>query len=111
MTPRAPRIALVAIGLSVLAATAARTQASVATPGSLPSPTGPRGIGRVTYYWTDSARIEPLAADRRNREVMVDVWYPTDHQTGSRAQYLDALAFAAALGARGLPALVGERAA
>ncbi len=45
----------------------------------LPSPTGPFSIGRVSYYWIDSARPEPLAASSpAYRELMVDVWYPAD---------------------------------
>ena len=60
---------------------------------TLPSPTGPFGVGRVTVHWTDRSRVEPLAPDRGPRELMVDVWYPADAAAGPVAPYLDASAF------------------
>jgi platelet-activating factor acetylhydrolase isoform II len=46
-------------------------------PNILSTPTGPFGIGRMTYHWTDSSRAEFLSTDvQARREVMVDVWYP-----------------------------------
>jgi hypothetical protein len=42
----------------------------------LPDPGGPFPIGRETIHLVDGSRIEPLSADRRFREVMIDVWYP-----------------------------------
>lgn len=48
-----------------------------ATP-RLPLPTGPFGVGRVTYDWIDGSRPEPLSQKAgARREVMVYVWYPT----------------------------------
>ena len=41
-----------------------------------PAPTGPFAVGRVAYHWTDSSRPEPLSAEKKNREIMVYVWYP-----------------------------------
>ena len=45
---------------------------------SLPAPTGPYGVGRISYHFVDATRPEPLAGtpDAR-REVVVYVWYPT----------------------------------
>src|SRR5690242_1859594 len=78
------------------------------TPARLPSPTGSFAIGRVTLRWTDNSRVEPLAPDHRNRELMVDIWYPAEHQSGPRAPYLDAAAFERALGSKGLHSLLGD---
>lgn len=92
------------VAVSLLAATIP----VCALPGSLPSPTGPFGIGRVTVHWTDAARSEALATDGRNRELMVDVWYPTEAKDGPRAQYVDAPTFERALGDKGLQSLFGK---
>jgi hypothetical protein len=88
----------------------AHGQANNSTPAMLPSPTGSFAIGRVTLDWTDSSRVEPLAPDHRNRELMLDIWYPAEPQSGPRAQYLDAAAFERVLGANGLHSLLGDRA-
>ena len=53
----------------------------------LPTPTGPYGIGRIGYDWTDASRIDRLAPDSNTapntrRELMVYVWYPTDPTKG-----------------------------
>jgi predicted dienelactone hydrolase len=43
----------------------------------LPTPSGPFPVGRVTYYWTDSSRPEPLSpTPGAHREIFVFVWYP-----------------------------------
>lgn len=48
----------------------------------LPEPSGPFGIGRVAYDWTDASRLDSLGADpKRNRELMVYLWYPIEHPT------------------------------
>jgi predicted dienelactone hydrolase len=102
--------AFVCITCLIALVSTAGGQTSSSEPVPLPAPTGPFGIGRVTVYWTDSARIEPLATDGRHRELRLDVWYPAEHQDGPRAQYLDAVAFHQALGADGVRALLGRRA-
>src|SRR5260370_42058984 len=71
----------------------ANGQATSGGLGALPPPTGPFGVGRVTVHWTDTSRVEPLAADRAYRELMVDVWYPADSAAGPAAEYLDPSAF------------------
>ena len=60
----------------------------------LPKPTGPYSVGRVRYYWEDTARPEifsPLLDDKR--ELMATVWYPASSATGKRrcdyADYAD----------------------
>lgn len=58
------------IGTSVYAAEVPR----------LPNPTGPYGIGRAAYDWTDTSQADPQALNpQRNRELMVYLWYPSGH--------------------------------
>jgi len=43
----------------------------------LPAPGGQFTVGRVTYYWTNLSRPEPLSTKvGAHREVVVYVWYP-----------------------------------
>src|SRR5215467_8703784 len=45
----------------------------------LPKPTGPYGVGRVSYAFADRSRPEPLARRAGGvRQVMIEVWYPTE---------------------------------
>src|SRR5262252_7862422 len=74
---------------------------------TLPLPTGPYRVGRVTVELVDRSRIEPLSPDRRYRTLMVDVWYPADTSQGELATYLDAAAFERALGETGLRRQLG----
>src|SRR5260221_1267127 len=67
----------------------------------LPRPSGPLHVGRVTVRWVDTTRLEPLSATHDYRELMVDIWYPTDPSVGKPEDYLDAAAFERALGASG----------
>jgi predicted dienelactone hydrolase len=55
-----------------------------------PRPTGPFGIGTLTYHWVDADRPEPVTAQPGDRrELMVQVWYPADAGTAApRAAYL-----------------------
>jgi predicted dienelactone hydrolase len=44
---------------------------------SFPRPSGPYGIGTITYHWTDTSRREVFSPDNdRYRELMVQMWYP-----------------------------------
>jgi predicted dienelactone hydrolase len=46
---------------------------------TFPTPTGPYGIGTVTYHWVDESRPEIFTSDPDDlREVMVQVWYPAE---------------------------------
>jgi hypothetical protein len=47
----------------------------------LPRPTGPFGIGRLSYDWIDEHRSDP-SNNRAKREIVVDVWYPADVSRG-----------------------------
>jgi hypothetical protein len=52
---------------------------------ALPLPTGPFSVGRVSVYWQDESRIEPLSATQEPRELMVDIWYPSKSPEGAPA--------------------------
>lgn len=56
-----------------------------------PNPTGPYGVGTLTYHWVDATRPELFTrnpADRR--ELMVQLWYPARRDAaGRRAPYVE----------------------
>ncbi|MGF9697210.1 alpha/beta hydrolase family protein [Paenibacillus sp. MABNR03] len=61
--------------------------------------TGPYGIGTVSYDWTDNSREELLTSTAGDkRELMVQIWYPTDPDAkGTTAPYVnDPAVYAAA---------------
>ena len=77
--------------LTLLASVAVLAQVRLA----LPTPSGPLAVGRVTYYWTDSARAEPLSTrEGARREIKVHVWYPAAGGSAGRqaAPYIEYLA-------------------
>ena len=69
-----------------------------AIPIALPVPqfietTGPYGIGTESYYLVDESREEIYTAENGDpRELMAQIWYPTEKDaSGTAAPYLDAL--------------------
>ena len=53
----------------------------------LPVPSGPDGIGRVGYEWTDNARSDPYSADpKAHRALMVYIWYPAPRNAAGGAE-------------------------
>src|SRR5947209_7853664 len=45
---------------------------------TLPTPTGPFAVGRVTYVWADDVHSHPLApVPGIKRELVVWMWYPS----------------------------------
>ena len=56
-----------------------------------PEPTGPFHIGTRTYHWVDTSRPEPFTTDPDDhRELMAQVWYPSDVTLASPAvPYID----------------------
>ena len=64
---------------------------TVAVP-QLPTPSGPFGIGRVGYDWTDNARPDRYSTNpRAHRELMVYFWYPTSQKAAeTKGAYLPA---------------------
>ena len=56
----------------------------------LPTPSGPYGVGRIGYDWTDPSRSDRFSAiPGAHRELMVYLWYPTlKDPAGTRGAYL-----------------------
>ena len=53
----------------------------------LPPPTGPYPIGTVLYDWTDDSREEQWStAPEKQRELVVQVWYPAHSTRGHQAE-------------------------
>ena len=61
-------------------------QKSTAVP-KIPSPSGPFGIGRIGCDWTDTSRHDDYEP-KRQRELMVYLWYPTAKSSVAKGQYL-----------------------
>lgn len=55
---------------------------------TLPAPMGPYHVAHVIYDWKDTKRQETLAPTNAPRELMVDVWYPTDTPGTETAPYM-----------------------
>lgn len=54
----------------------------------LPSPTGEFGVGRTSFEWTDTSKIDSLALESgAARELFVWVWYPSS-KTNTQSEYL-----------------------
>jgi predicted dienelactone hydrolase len=58
---------------------------------TFPAPTGPYGVGTLTYHWADAGRPEVFTADPGDRrELMAQLWYPADADPSSpRVPYLE----------------------
>ncbi|PZG12506.1 carboxylic ester hydrolase [Nonomuraea aridisoli] len=72
-----------------------------------PRPSGPYGIGTLTYHWTDD-RPELLGPDpAARRELMVQIWYPArPDPSAPRVRYVeDPAVLAAVAGLGGTPEL------
>lgn len=80
-------VALAVGALTIIVAAALATCVPVF---QLPEPTGPFGIGKVSYHWVDPNRPEPFTDDPSDhRELMVDIWYPTEkRRNADNAPYL-----------------------
>ncbi|RUT35890.1 Platelet-activating factor acetylhydrolase plasma/intracellular isoform II [Paenibacillus zeisoli] len=62
------------------------TLASVYLPVvELPKPEGPYTVGTRTFHFTDSSRDEIFTSNQGDkRELMVQIWYPSDQQQGEK---------------------------
>lgn len=56
----------------------------------LPLPSGPFGIGRIGYDWTDASRPDRFSSDpHAHRRLMVYIWYPTSQKSAdAKGAYL-----------------------
>jgi pimeloyl-ACP methyl ester carboxylesterase len=58
----------------------------------LPAPTGPFAIATKTYHWVDRSRIEKATSSPQDyRQLVVQVWYPTEDRSGPLAPYIPML--------------------
>src|SRR5262245_39329443 len=57
---------------------------------ALPAPTGPYRVGTTFLHLIDNARLDPLAPTPRQREIMVQLWYPAIVSHQPIAPYLPA---------------------
>lgn len=57
---------------------------------TLPSPTGRFAVGRTSYWWINSARIDSLSpSEGAKREVVAWIWYPSSRSESAAAvEYL-----------------------
>ncbi len=57
---------------------------------SFPKPTGPYGIGTMTYHWADTSRPELFTGNPDDhRELMAQVWYPAKKEPSmKKAPYI-----------------------
>lgn len=53
----------------------------------IPPPSGPFGIGRMGFDWTDPSRSDDYDSNRQ-RELMVYFWYPTTKSPEAKGPYL-----------------------
>lgn len=82
------RFKFIGFALVVCSVAGAGCTAQNATPG-LPAPSGPFGIGRVGYDWTDTARPDRYSnAPGAHREMMVYLWYPAAKTADAKGIYL-----------------------
>ena len=72
-------VSLFALFLALTISASAQTGSSQSNPPKLPQPSGPFGVGRVAFDWTDPSRAADMAEDRgAHAELMVYIWYPTN---------------------------------
>jgi len=56
---------------------------------ALPTPTGEFQVGSQVFHWSDPSRAETLTADATDmREVIAQVWYPSNGDEGSPTRYV-----------------------
>jgi dienelactone hydrolase len=64
--------------------------AQSSTTPELPPPSGPFGVGRTAYEWTDASRSESHSPDPQvHRDLMVYLWYPSPRkEVETKGEYL-----------------------
>src|SRR5688500_19367648 len=73
-----------------------------------PQPSGKYSIGHHRFEWTDTSRMEVLAADNTSRRIVADVWYPAEKTSRTTVPYLDTFAIKRAFGDEGLQSFLGS---
>ena len=87
---RLAKLAMVGAGVLALLGLLLWVEHNKAT--TLPVPTGPTAVGRVSYQWVNPAKSDPLAPTAgAKREVVAWIWYPAKATASSqRAEYMPA---------------------
>ncbi|GAA2599442.1 MULTISPECIES: alpha/beta hydrolase family protein [Streptomyces] len=98
--------ALIAGAASVPLLGAAPASSAPAAVLELPSPTGPRPVGRRTLHLVDRHRADPWVPSARGRELMVSVFYPARPSGGTPAPYMTVSEAQRLLEAKGLAGVV-----
>lgn len=83
-------VSFLCTGLGVIAIVISIVLPVVLPVFSFPKPTGPYGIGTMTYHWVDMSRPEIFTVDPNDhRELMAQVWYPAKTASAMpRAPYI-----------------------
>jgi hypothetical protein len=59
----------------------------------LPAPSGPSAVATKIYHWTDRSRLEKATNNSHDfRQLVVQVWYPTEDASGPLSPYVPMLA-------------------
>ncbi|WP_328658033.1 alpha/beta hydrolase family protein [Streptomyces sp. NBC_00334] len=98
--------ALIAGAASVPLLGAAPASSAPAAVLELPSPTGPRPVGRRTLHLVDRHRADPWVPSARGRELMVSVFYPARPSGGTPAPYMTVSEAQRLLEAKGIAGVV-----
>jgi predicted dienelactone hydrolase len=70
---------LLIVGLATPSGASTQEASPVPTAITLPTPTGPYGVGRTSFEWVDTARDESFTDDPADqRELVIWVWYPAE---------------------------------
>ena len=78
-------LAILGGGLAVLGWAIAAALPILLPVPQLPEPPGPEAVGSVVYDWIDPARAESYSADPSDkRELVVQIWYPTQPPPGAQ---------------------------
>ncbi len=94
-------VSILGVGMVVLVLVIALTLPILLPVFHFPNPPGSYAIGTVTYHWVDTSRRELFTTDPNEpRELIAQVWYPTNNEpSATRAPYIqDADAVTPAIG-------------
>jgi dienelactone hydrolase len=82
--------AVLAVGTALIIGLPAVTRWQASRERTLPAPAGPYTVGRTSFAWRDTSRLDPLAPDSTaKREMFAWAWYPADSAAGAvQAPYL-----------------------
>src|SRR4051794_21045694 len=77
-----------AVATALTAAVLTAAPAAADTTPYLPAPTGHQPVGVTSLWLKDTSRPDPWVPTVPYRELMVDVFYPTNSANGPKKQYM-----------------------